>query len=56
MDNATGLILSPAWEPWGQSHPPLGIDRFFVKRNPQVLRVGRVTLRRPLLPRARRSC
>ncbi len=56
MDNSSGLILSPAWEPSGQSHPPLGIDRFLVKRNPQVLRVGPVTLRRPLLPRARRSC
>lgn len=54
MDNATGAILSFAWEPSGQSHP--SFDFFFVKPKPHILKLGSVTPRRPLLPRARRSC
>jgi hypothetical protein len=54
MSNTANAMLSPSWEPPGQSHPPL--DRFFVKPVPHVmLRVGSMTAQRPL-PRARRSC
>jgi hypothetical protein len=54
MDNAASAMVTTSWEPAGQSHPP--VDRFFVKPGSQVLKVGSVTLRHPLLPRARRSC